>query len=119
MNDGGAFEVHFKDIYLKELELNKENVGNQNATFLDIDIKIMNKIFQTELFDKRDNFKFSIVPLPYKCSNIPSKMFYSTIGAEVLRISRVTTSLQELKVSVNLLLHRVYQQEANLFISVI
>ena len=40
-------------------------------------------------------------------------MFYSTIGAEVLRISRVTTSLQELKVSVNLLLHRMYQQGAN------
>ena len=38
MNDGGTFEVH-----PKELELKKENVGNQNATFLDIDIKIMDK----------------------------------------------------------------------------
>ena len=29
--------------------------------------------------------------LPYKCSNIPSEMFYATISAEVLRIARATS----------------------------
>ena len=30
--------------------------------------------------------------MPFKCSNIPYKIFYSTISAEVLRICRATSS---------------------------
>ena len=45
-----------------------------------------------KLFDKRETFKFSEVGMPYKRSNIPQKMFYATIGAEVLRICRATSN---------------------------
>ena len=113
MNDGGVFGKHFKDIYPKELELKKENIGDQTASFLDIDVKIKNRVFETKLYDKRDNFSFSIVRLPHKCSNIPAKMFYSTIGAEFLRISRVTTSLEDMVCSVTSLLKRMYKQGAD------
>jgi hypothetical protein len=113
MNDGGVFQNHVKDIYPIQLELKKENNGNEAATFLDIDINIKNKKFETKLFDKRENFPFSIVRFPHKLSNMPSKMFYSTIGAEVLRISRVTISLKDMVFSVTLLLKRMYKQGAD------
>ena len=49
-------------------------------------------VSQKQLFDKRDTFKFSVVRMPYKRSNIPQKMFYATIGADVLRICRATSN---------------------------
>ena len=95
LNDDGLFEKYHKEIYPVELELKKENLVNTKATFLDLDISIVNKQFKTKLYDKRDNFSFSIVRLPFLSSNMPSKMFYSSLGAEFLRICRATSNLQE------------------------
>ena len=92
INDNYEFEKCYKEIYPSELELKKENKNNSTATFLDLDISIKEGKFETKLFDKRDGFKFSIVRLPFKHSNIPSKMFYSSITAEILRICRATST---------------------------
>ena len=40
---------------------------------------------------KRDSFPFSIVRMSYMSSNMPSKIFSATLGAEVLSIARTTT----------------------------
>ena len=65
-----------KEIYLSKLELKTENKNNMETTFVDLDMKIINKKFQISFYDKRDSF------------NIPSRIFYSSIGAEMLRIGR-------------------------------
>ena len=96
LNDGSTFEKHYKDIYPTELELKKENNSNSCASFLDLYIYIGNGEFHTRLFDKRDNFGFDIVKMPFYCSNVPSKMFYGSIGAEFLRISRATSKIEDL-----------------------
>ena len=41
-----------------------------------------------KLFDKRDDFPFSFVRVPYKSSNMPESIFYSAFSGELLRISR-------------------------------
>ena len=79
INDGGAFEQYFRDIYPEELELKKENSTNDIATFLDMDIRIVDGRFVTKLYDKRDNFGFNITKMPYKESKIPANMFYSFV----------------------------------------
>ena len=94
VNDGGEFERSHKSIYPKELTLKKENEGMSDATFLDMETHIKDDIFDYHLFDKRDGFNFFIVRFPYACSNIPNKIFVSTIGAEILRISRASSSFQ-------------------------
>ena len=81
LNDGMSFETFFEDIYPEELQLNKENVDNYNTTFLDLHISIVDGVFTTKLFDKRDHFGFNITRLPYRDSNIPNRMFYSSIAA--------------------------------------
>jgi hypothetical protein len=90
LNDGGEFEKHHNTIYPKELTLKKENTNNDQATFLDLDIKIVDNKFEYDIYDKRNAYNFYIVRFPYRESNIPSKMFYSSIGAETLRICRTT-----------------------------
>ena len=72
------------------MELKNEHGGEQ-VSFLDLDIKLKNKEFSISLFDKRDGFPFTIVRMPYNNSNMPSKIFYSSVGAEILRIGRATS----------------------------
>ena len=112
INDGGEFEKIFSEIYPPELELKKENTDNNHATFLDLEITIINGRMETKLYDKRDAFPFSIIRLPYKNSNMPAKMFYSTIGAEFLRITRATSEITDLLPSVHSLNTRMIQQGA-------
>ena len=47
----------------------------------------------SKLYDKRDNFPFSIVRLLYASSNVPSRMFYNCIGAEILGIGMVCSNV--------------------------
>ena len=91
-NDYGEFERSFREIYPPELSLKKENEIDAEGTFYDLDIIVKDGKFDHKLYDKRNAFNFSIVRFPYKDSNIPSKMFHSTIGAEVLRICRATST---------------------------
>ena len=111
INDGGLFEKHFQEIYPQELELKKEH-GNDRATFLDLDIQIVEKQFLTCLFDKRDAFPLSIVRMPYRNSNIPTNMFYATLGSEILRIGRTTSHRDDFLKSASSLLTRMVKQGA-------
>ena len=115
INDGGEFERNFKEIYPPELELNLENSGD-HASFLDLDITLQNNKFVFGLFDKRDGFPFSIVRMPYASSNIPRKIFYSAIGAEILRITRTTSDLNLFISSSITLLKRSFKQGAKRYL---
>ena len=83
INDDNLFMEYYKVIYPPELQLNLEGSGNQ-LSYLDLDLKKVERHLVVKLFDKRDAFPFSIVCLPFACSNIPTNMFYSSISAEIL-----------------------------------
>ena len=89
LNDGGEFGRSFHSIYPPNLELKCEHQGS-HATFLDIDITIVDGIFVYKLFDKRDGFPFFIVRMPDLSGNIPSHVFYGSVMSEFLRIARCT-----------------------------
>ena len=112
INDGGEFESNYLDIYPAELELKKENQRDNEATFLDLHLQIINKQIMPKLNDKRDGHNFQIVRFPYKCSNLPTKMFHSSISAELLRINRVTSDFNSFFESANSFLARMRRQDA-------
>ena len=112
LNDGLSFESYYHDIYPEELQLTKENVTNDETNFLDVNIKINNRVFTTSLYDKRDHFGFDITRLPYRSSNIPCRMFYSSISAECLRICRATSADVQAIKSIKILLSRMANQGA-------
>ena len=107
LNDGGEFERSWKDIYPEELTLEKENLSDLSATFLDLRISIKNGEIDYKLYDKRSSYNFEIVRFPYHTSNMPNKMFYSTISAELLRICRATKTLENFKMDTALFLERM------------
>ena len=79
INDGGEFESNYLT-YPEELQLGKENNDKNQASFLDLNIKIKDGEFYFDLFDKRDSFPFSIVTMPDKSGNVPSSTVYSAIA---------------------------------------
>ena len=94
------------------IELGKENSSNLEASFLDLDIKFKDGRFQVGLFDIRDGFPFTIVRMPYRSSNIPSNMFYSSIGAKTLRIARASNNPDCFSLSIKQLVIRMLKQGA-------
>ena len=114
INDGGEFEKVFQEIYPPEMELGKENNGISKASFLDMDIEIRENQFDLKLFDKREAFPFTIVRMPYALSNMPSTIFYASIGAEILRIARATTDREHFLISCKTFLTRMIIQGAKL-----
>ena len=64
-----------------------------------IDVTIENKRFIYKLYDKRDDFSFSIVRMPHMCSNIPKAIFYSALVGEYLRIGRSTLKTEHFTTS--------------------
>ena len=113
INDNGEFEKNYAEIYPPELELKKENDNKDRASFLDFQLTIINNNITTQLFDKRDSYNFKIVRLPYKSSNLPSKMFFSTISAELLRIGRATSNLPNFVEAARSLIVRMKRQGAD------
>ena len=87
------------------------NSGN-DATFLELDIQIIDNQFVYKLFDKRDAFPFSIVRMPDLSGNISSHVFYGSIFSEYLRIARATFKYQDFLPKAKELLNRMINQGA-------
>ena len=60
-NDNIYFDNILSQIYPSELQLNKNNTSDTEATFLDLHLSISNDIVSTKKYDKRDDFDFEIV----------------------------------------------------------
>ena len=54
-----------RQIYPSELQLNIANTSDIEAAFLDLHLSIANDIVSTKIYDKRDDFDFEIVSLPF------------------------------------------------------
>ena len=112
INVMGEFDQFYQEIYPSELELKKETICDKKASFLDLAIEIEDGKFKTKLYDKTDAFPFDIVRMPFRSSNIPSKMFFSSFSAEILKISKATSSLNLFAHTSRTLIKRMNKQGA-------
>ena len=58
-------------IYFTELQLNKANSSDTEAPFLDLNLSITNDIVSSKIYDKRDDFNFEIVNIPFLDALLP------------------------------------------------
>ena len=86
------FENNYKDSYPDELELKKKNEETCKISILHLWIEVYDRKCTIELTDKRDSFPFYISCMSYLDRNMPSKIFHASIGSEILRIARATTT---------------------------
>ena len=67
-------------IYPSELQLNKANTSDTEATFLDLHLSISNDIVSTKIYDKRDDFDFEIVNFPFLDGDVPRSINMESIS---------------------------------------
>ena len=85
----------------------------QHATFLELDITIHDGMFIYKLFDKRDEFPFSIVRMPDLSGNIPDHVFYGSVISEFLRIARATLLYHDFIPKAKTLFNRMVNQNGD------
>ena len=83
--------VHFDNmicqIYPSELQLNKANTSDTEATFLDLHLSLSNDIVYTKIYDKRDDFDFEIVNFPFLDGDVPNSPSYGVFISQLIRFA--------------------------------
>ena len=59
-----------------ELQLNKVNTSDTEASFLDLHLSISNGFVSSKIYDNRDDFDFDIVYFPFLDGDVPRHPSY-------------------------------------------
>ena len=65
------FDNMVSQIYPSELQRNKANTSDKEATLLDLHLSISNDIVSTKIFYKRDDFDFETLNFPFSDGDVP------------------------------------------------
>ena len=77
--DNPYFEGMVKQIYPPELQLNKANNTDTEAPFLDLHLSIANGFVSSKIYDKRHDFDFGIVNIPFLDGDVPRRASYGVL----------------------------------------
>ena len=64
-SDSPYFEGMVNQIYPPELQLNKANISDTEAPFLDLHLFVGNEFVSSKIYDKRDDLDINIVNFPF------------------------------------------------------
>ena len=87
--DNPYFEGMVDQIYPPELRLNKANISNTEAPFLDLHLYVANGFVSSKIYDKRDDFDFDIVNFPFLDGDVPRRASYGVYISQLIRFARV------------------------------
>ena len=82
-------------IYPSELQLNKANVSDAEASFLDLHLSISDGLEKTKIYDKRDGFDFDIVNFPFLYGDVPRSASYGVYISQLIRFARVSSHVDD------------------------
>ena len=110
-----SFHSYVDLIYPCELEIKDTTESSTSASYLDILLKVdINGKLTTQLYDKRDDFSFSIVNFPHLCSNIPLSPAYGVYISQLIRYARACSGYSQFlnrgKLLTNKLMVQGFQQ---------
>ena len=93
--DNNFFDSMVNRIYLSELQLNKANLSDPEASFLDLNLSISDGFVKTTIYDKRDYFDFDIVNFPFLDGDVPRSTFYGVYISQFIRFARVSSHVND------------------------
>ena len=76
-------------IYPSEFQLNKTNVSDTEASFLNLHLSISDGFVKTKIFNKRDDFDFDLVNFPFLDGDVPRSTSYGVCISQLIRFARV------------------------------
>ena len=93
--DNKFFDSMVNRIYPSELQLNKANVSDTEASFLDLHLSISEGYVKTKIYDKRDDFDFDIVNFPFLDGDVPRSTSYGVYISQLIRFARVSSHVDD------------------------
>ena len=93
--DNNFFDSMVNHIYPSELQLNKTNVSDTEASVLDLHLSISDGFVKTEIFYKRDDFDFDIVNSPFLDGDVPRSTSYGVYISQLIRFARVYSHVDD------------------------
>ena len=93
--DNNFFDSMVNRIYPSELQLNKANVSDAEASFLDLHLSISDGFMKTKIYDKRDDFDFDIVNFPFLDGDVPRSASYGVYISQLIRFARVSSHVDD------------------------
>ena len=104
-----------KDIYPRSLVLNKSNIsGILDSAFLDLNVSVVNNQFLVKVYNKTDDYTFTVITFPFLESNIFTTICYSVFFGEILRYLRICSRLSDFEIRakklVSMLVERGYKR---------
>ena len=61
----------------RRLQLNKANISDTEAPFLDLHLSVSNGFVSSKIYDKRDDFDFDIENFPFLDGDVPRRAVYT------------------------------------------
>ena len=104
------FDNMVNQIYPSELQLNKANTSDTEATFLDLHLSISNDIVSTKIYDKRDNFDFEIVNFPFLDGDVSCSTSYGVYISQLIRFARASSHVTDFNTRNKLLTQKLLKQ---------
>ena len=89
--DNDFFDSMVNRIYPSELQLNKANVSDTEASFLDLHFPVSDGFVKTKIYNKRDDFDFDIVNFPFLDGDVPRSTSYGVYISQLIRFARVSS----------------------------
>ena len=104
------FDNMVSQIYPSELQLNKTNTSDTEATFLDLHLSISNDIVSTKICDKRDDFDFEIVNFPLIDGDVPRSTSYGVYISQLICFARASSYVADFNIPNKLLTQKLLKQ---------
>ncbi|KAK3093830.1 hypothetical protein FSP39_020721 [Pinctada imbricata] len=105
------FADYLSSIYPSDLEVKETTETNNSASYLDIMLSYnTDGHMNTSLYDKRDDFNFSITNFPFLSSNIPSSPAYGVFISQLIRYARASTKYTDFVLRVRRLSDKLLSQ---------
>ena len=102
-----------KHIYPSDLQLNKANVSDTEATILDLHLSISDGYVKTKIYNKRDDFDFNIVNFPYLESDVSRLTSNGDYISQFIRFARVSSHVDDFNTRNKVLTAKLLKQGIN------
>ena len=93
--DNPYFEGMVNQIYPPELQLNKANISDTEAPFLDLHLSISDGFVSSKIYDKHYDFDFDIVNFPFLDGDVPRRPSYGVYISQLIRFARVFSHVDD------------------------
>ena len=108
--DNNFFDSMVNRIYPSKLQLNKSNVSDAEASFLDLHVSISNGFVKTKIYDKRD-FDFYVVNFPFLDGDVLRSASYGVYISQLIRFARVSSHVDDFNTRNKVLTAKLLRQE--------